>query len=521
MFEELIIWGPQVADEHETLAQLSEKDRTFLARELKSLDDKWEISLNKTSCVNSYQNDDYLLVAGLLQEVRSIHRKMYYDVRSSEWVRGHTEIPYIHLDFIETPALKQDEYGNFIPDDKKLNMGVKPPLPNGSYRLEFNYYWLKQYLKFLQTIIDSNEEIVISLPDEIPQNPPRYKTRAELLSMVKDIERLGLREQADVLRLYANSGVNPEKLAEPCLTFLNENGERKLIGWSFCGEDGRSFKMPMKKTIYNTSGFADLFERRVELVSELVLSSLKMILAHETAHVARGHWNLRVKEPEYSQERNVMMNCEINADWTAALWMLNELLYDTVNGDPQFNILAYKRKDLIYLWAVRILAVYVSLSWIARNEDRVWTEKTITDFKDDAKATHPIYQFRLFCTLNHIKEHLDHMCEENRKSDYALRTADNTPLDEGLFTQVWNRACDMIFSFEYAFHACWNSDERTSLEKLRQGLFIIDKAAPKNNTEVPFFMCYMEEANKELEDYERQWPEILAKLREYGMYFKM
>lgn len=53
MFEELIIWGPQVADEHNTLAELSEKDRAFLAKELEGLDDKWGISLNKTSYVNS------------------------------------------------------------------------------------------------------------------------------------------------------------------------------------------------------------------------------------------------------------------------------------------------------------------------------------------------------------------------------------------------------------------------------------------------------------------------------------
>ena len=142
-----------------------------------------------------------------------------------------------------------------------------------------------------------------------------------------------------------------------------------MITWGFFGKDGHSFRIPMKKTIYNTSGFADLFERRVELVSELFQSSIKMILAHETAHVARGHWNLRVKEPEYSQTRNVMMNCEINADWTAALWMINELLYDTVADDPQFPVLAYKSKDLIYLWSVRILATYISLSWIERNED--------------------------------------------------------------------------------------------------------------------------------------------------------
>lgn len=103
----------------------------------------------------------------------------------------------------------------------------------------------------------------------------------------------------------------------------------------------------------------------------------------------------------------------------------------------------------------------------------------------------------------------------------SYQNDDNTPLDEKLFTQVWERACDMIFSFEYAFRACWNTDERTTLEKLREGLYIVEKAAPKSKAEVPFFMCYMDDAKKELEDYERQWPEILAKLSEYGMYFKM
>lgn len=82
--------------------------------------------------------------------------------------------------------------------------------------------------------------------------------------------------------------------------------------------------------------------------------------------------------------------------------------------------------------------------------------------------------------MNHLKEHLDHMAKQNKKKGYALRTADNTPLDEKLFTQVWERACDMIFSFEYAFRACWNTDERTTLEKLREGLYIVEKAAPKS-----------------------------------------
>ena len=521
MFEKLIIWGIQVADEHNTLVQLSVEDRTFLTKELEELDNKWGISLNRTSSMNSYQNDDYLFVAGLLQEVWSIHKKTYYDINSSEWIRGHSEIPYIHLDFVERPTLKKDEFGNWISDDKQLNMGVKQPLDNGTYRLEFDYYWLKQYLKFLQIIFDSNEESVVEFPDGIPRSEPQYKTRLEILLIARNIERVGLKEQATALRLYANSGINSEKMLEPCLTFLKENGEQKLSTWGFFGADGRTFRIPMKKTIYNTSGFADLFEQRVELVSELFISSIKMILAHETAHVARGHWNLRMREPEYSQTRNVMMNCEINADWTAAIWMLNELLYDTVTDDPQFPVLAYKRSDLIYLWSVRILAIYISQSWTERNEDRIWTEETISKFVKKSGATHPIYQFRLFCTLNRIKEHLEHMAEKNKKYGYVLRTADNTPLDEELFSMVWNRACDMIFSFEYAFRTCWNTDERTEFEKIREGLYVIEKPTLKSIKEVPFFMCYMDTAQKELESYEKQWSEILDKLRKYGMYFKM
>ena len=157
--------------------------------------------------MNFYQNDDYLFVAGLLQEVRNIHKKMYYDVSSSKWKRGHSEIPYIHLDFVERPALKKDEFGNWVPDDKKLNMGVKPPLPNGTCRLEFDYYWLKQYLKFLQTIFDSNEEIVLNFPMMFLGVHHNIKQRSEVLSIARDIERFGLREQAEVLRLYANSGI--------------------------------------------------------------------------------------------------------------------------------------------------------------------------------------------------------------------------------------------------------------------------------------------------------------------------
>ena len=237
MFENMIIWGPQVADEHDTLIQLSEEDHELLEKELKELDNKWGISLSRESSINSYQNDDYLFAAGLLQDVRDIHKKIYYNAYTSEWVRGNSEIPYIHLDFVERPALKKDEFGNYVPDDKKLNMGVKVPLFNGACRLEFNYYWLKQYLKFLQTIFDSNEDLVVYLPETVLRSAPQYKTKSEILSMAKSIEKFGLKKQIEVLRLYANSAINPEKIPEPCMTFLSEEGKKKEITSSIYFED--------------------------------------------------------------------------------------------------------------------------------------------------------------------------------------------------------------------------------------------------------------------------------------------
>ena len=65
MFENLIIRGPQVAVEYDTLAQLSKEDHVSLAKELEGLDNIWGISIYETSYVNSYQNDDYLFAAGL------------------------------------------------------------------------------------------------------------------------------------------------------------------------------------------------------------------------------------------------------------------------------------------------------------------------------------------------------------------------------------------------------------------------------------------------------------------------
>ena len=67
------------------------------------------------------------------------------------------------------------------------------------------------------------------------------------------------------------------------------------------GEDGNTFRVPMKKTIFNTSGFADLFDRWVEMVSDLFIASIKMILAHEN-----GTCSKRTLEFTDKKSRNIL-----------------------------------------------------------------------------------------------------------------------------------------------------------------------------------------------------------------------
>lgn len=523
MIENVTIWGPQEVDYRPSVIEIPPEERSRVAEKLKALDAKWHLDMNRSCQENSYDNDDYLFVADLLNDIRMLHKTIYFDPRKRRWIRGNREIPYIHLDFVNEPAVKKDEWGVFVPDDKRLNAGVCPPNPNGTHNLWFNYYWLKRYLVFLQTVFDSNEEEVFTLPPEanVPEQV-EYKTKAEIVAIAEDLRSKGLQEQAQSLMIYANSFLNCDKMEMPHLAFLRVTGEEQVVVWSFYDEETKSFKIPMKKAIYNTSGFARLFEERNALVSELFINSLKMILAHETAHIARGHWLLRKSEPEYAGQRNVMMNCEINADWTAANWLLNELLYDTADADPHSNVLAYTKEVLIHLMSVRILAIYLSLSWMQQDEgDRHWTAETLKEFVEKDEATHPIYQFRLFCVLNKIKEQLDHMAKQNKKDNYALITADRKPLCKEMFDEIWRRACDMIFSFEYAFRACWQEDARGSLEKIRDGLCITENPMPDQKEKVPFLICYMQRAYDELVQYEKQWPEIRAKLRKNGMFFRM
>lgn len=488
--------------------EIGDDRKAKYAELLKSLDNKWSITILGNS-LNNYGFNDYLIVGAMIQSIRSTHHTTYYNPYEEKWIDGNSEIPYIHLVFVEEP----------VEEDRQLNAGVKPPLTNGAHKLHFNYYWLQQYIGFLQRFFDTNEELFIDIPPEHTEELEDYTDYSGLLMIALQLKESNAVQQSKALMKYAESVKDDTKILKPHLCVLNiKEPEIHEMIWGFYDKERQGISIPLKQHIYKTSGFASLFYKRNSFISDVFFYSLEYILGHEVAHVARGHWNLRVKEKDYSLQRNVMMNCEINADWTSAHWMLNKFLYDTANGEPYSPVIRLTRDELIYSMSVMIFSCYLSQSWAYR-EDREWSDSDLSDFIDKMTATHPIYNFRVNNILGRIKQHIvDDFINKDREK--VLQTKDGAPFGETTLL-AFDKAVDMVLSFESAFKVNWNEDERDYQQKLHDSICFEIESRPEKEELIPFMMAFRKQAQEELDRYEQIWPEVLEKLRKHGMYFVM
>ena len=523
MIEDVVIWNVAKMDgERDAVIEVTNLESREKAKcRLKELDSKWGYDLGKSfSYLNRYENDDYLFCADLLQDVAEIHRKIYFDTNNSRWIRGCSDIPYCHFKFEEKGAFRKNIDGEIEVDDAALNMGVKAPRENGTHTIFFNYYWLRQYVLFLQTVFDDNEELLMQSAMGMKSE---YAYKEGMLDLAERAKKAGYLQQAELIKQYAQSVRDGDTAKVPVIVKLNHDGEQ-IDTLAFIDESKNVLQFHLKKSIYLTSGFHSFFSERKTLISEIFISSLKMILGHEIAHVARGHWNLRIHEPEFSLKREVMLNCEINADWTSAKWLINELLYDTMDGNLHSNQLAYTYERFEYLIAIRIFSAYLALSWGYHDERRSWTVQTMEEFRTKLDAKHPIFHIRTACLLEHLREHLEHMkdsCLKHGNDGNYFYLADGRKVDGALYTNAWNNAMDMVFSYEAACRECWGPDSRDTIVKLRESARVSLQSSPENMCDIPFMIVFLESTQEELNKIESWWKPTLEKLREYGMPFPM
>ena len=182
MMYDYYINSPEKIEETQHVFEITNLEyKNILAQEIKESDRRWGYKFKEYSFINNYENDDYLIVAYLLQTFRKLHHNLYYHPIRQTWLKGNSEIPYIHLNFEQIPVMKEDSHGNKVAYDAGLNMGVTPPLFNGTHQLNFNHYWLKRYMIFLQTIFDKNEEWYTPYPDYVPRKTIEYADESELI----------------------------------------------------------------------------------------------------------------------------------------------------------------------------------------------------------------------------------------------------------------------------------------------------------------------------------------------------
>lgn len=86
---------------------------------------------------------------------------------------------------------------------------------------------------------------------------------------------------------------------------------------------------------------------------------------------------------------------------------------------------------------------------------------------------------------------------------------------------AFNKAMDMILSFESTFKVNWEENERDYHQKLHDSICFEIENRPEREELVSFIMAFKKQAQEEMERYEAIWPETLEKLRKYGMYFYM
>ena len=173
----------------------------------------------------------------------------------------------------------------------------------GFHKLSIDYPWLRRYIIFLSKLFDDNEELEFTFPTSVPSPSFEQTSREQLLEIANTLESKSSL-LADQLRFYAYGAIDHEYIPMPTLVIHQDNQEEKALGFAFPNANGQ-LSIPLKKDIFCTPGFAQFFAQRNEFIHDLFSASLKAIIAHEVAHVARGHWNLRETSRKLLRVRDV------------------------------------------------------------------------------------------------------------------------------------------------------------------------------------------------------------------------
>lgn len=473
---------------------------------------------------NNYNDDDLLYLFSLMNKVRSIYNGMNSSPYDGKWREGYKPVPYISIKLSENAPFIGTRTEQNAANDRGLNARVHKPDPNGNYLLEFDRNILPRLIDFLATVFDDNEEVVLTPGDngnelkrQLESEEPISKS--EVIVLARQLIDTGCLEMGYSLMAYAGSLDDSVKVSKPIATFLKGEQDSKsgrFIGYVTYDNNREIISLPIAKRIYNTPGFSKYFYKRKELIQEIFEHSLLMTLTHEFCHVANGHWNLRVADPDYTIEKRIAVCAEQNADDTAMRILMSAPLFEGIDGNPMNPTIMYTRNELIHEWSIIAFSAYISLSWRFHEEDRIWNQETVDCYSAAEKVRHPPYQFRAYNTINRAIKLLYGMLDLSGIEE--IRTADGYGIDKKLAGETENEIKDLLFSFEAYFDETYR-DKRSYEQKINQSWRREMKSLPADVKSVPFLMIEcLNKAKEEARAIHETWPELKKRLEQAGTY---
>lgn len=498
-----------------------DKIKAFAAEQ----DSKYGFILSQRyTSANSYDCDDYLFIVWILNQIVESYNRMNFIPQTSRWREGYKEVPYIHVELYEGNNLDLVD-GILTPNDKKLEIRVNGPNSSGCYTLWLDRYYLLRYIQFLHQIFDDNQELFTDISCGVTCNNGEYIPAENVFDSVTGVSKdtlllyalrlkaQGANDPGTALFNYAITLPEDAVVSPPGIAIINN----EFQGLIFPDSHRNGFTIPLKKQIFNTSGFARYFEKRNDLISEVFIESFLAIIAHEFSHVANGHCLLGGKDPDYANQKHIRICAEQNADDTAVRLRLSEPLFHGIDGNPHNQHLEYSSDELIHMWALRGFSMHLGLSWMYRGTDRIWNSDTLKNYLQDRKVQHPLYQFRTYNTIQRMTNFLSGLPDFT--SSNQLITVDNKPVDHQMVNAAIYQAWDMINSFEACFEISYGEDERSLKELLRESWQVETKTLPTETNKVPYLMPVFNQATmNEVNMIYDTWPELKQRLEENGTY---
>lgn len=111
-----------------SIIEFSPENHNKLKGVIQELDRRHGFDLSQRySSFNSYDCDDYLYVAWLMNKVVQSYNRMNYNPEAAAWRPGYKAVPYIHIELFEGNAMTLID-GIWEPNDKGLEVKVGPTL---------------------------------------------------------------------------------------------------------------------------------------------------------------------------------------------------------------------------------------------------------------------------------------------------------------------------------------------------------------------------------------------------------